>query len=462
MKKLLALFSLASVLSGLALAAELPRDRVVVLISVDGLAHFYFDDPKAKMPTIRKLAAEGARAEKMKAVMPTVTWPNHTSIVTGVQPAKHGVLGNSLFDRDKAVSVPLIWDPLFDKEEIVKAPTIYDVAFAAGLKTAAITWPGTRGARTLNWTVPCVNKNELFLRYGTQSLWPEFKRARIPYENEALGFKDGHGQERDKIHVQMLNFILRKHRPQLALLHILEVDHVEHAYGPQSPEAYEAVKFADDCVRDVWEELKVSFPDQATLIIVSDHGFRRYSQLVQPNVMLRQAGLLTSKGKKITAAQVRSAGQGGSTMLYVMDEAKRGELIKKTAALFKGAEGIETVITPDRFDDYGLPDPAKNRQAPDLVLSAQDGYMFSEGLQGDLPVTPKGPEKGAHGYDPNLPELHATFVAWGAGIKKGVRLPTIPNTAVAPTMAALLNLKMENTDGGPLKAALTPLPKAAK
>src|SRR5262245_39122074 len=74
-------------------------DSIVVMISVDGLAGFYLDDPKAEMPNIRALAAEGARAGGMKAVAPSVTWPNHTTLVTGVTPAVHGVVGNNYFDR---------------------------------------------------------------------------------------------------------------------------------------------------------------------------------------------------------------------------------------------------------------------------------------------------------------------------------------------------------------------------
>src|SRR5215213_5075409 len=74
-------------------------DRHVVLISVDGLAHYYFEDPKAPMPFIRQLAANGARAKRMKTSMPTNTWPNHTTLVTGVHPGKHGVIGNDYFDR---------------------------------------------------------------------------------------------------------------------------------------------------------------------------------------------------------------------------------------------------------------------------------------------------------------------------------------------------------------------------
>src|SRR5690349_11492505 len=80
-------------------AAATNSERIVVMISVDGLAGYYLDDPKADLPNIRGLAREGARAASMKAVTPTVTWPNHTTLVTGVAPAKHGVVGNNYFDR---------------------------------------------------------------------------------------------------------------------------------------------------------------------------------------------------------------------------------------------------------------------------------------------------------------------------------------------------------------------------
>ena len=179
------IFILLLVLAGQWSGAAAPSasDRTVVIISLDGLAHFYLDDPKAEMPTLRKLAAEGVRAEKMWAVLPTVTWPNHTSIVTGVRPALHGVLGNSLFDREKGVSIPLIWDSILDKDQIIRVPTIYDVAKEAGLKTAAVTWPGSRNAHSLDL--------DRALRQPKRSLCPasrhaflavpELKAAGIPY-----------------------------------------------------------------------------------------------------------------------------------------------------------------------------------------------------------------------------------------------------------------------------------------
>ncbi len=438
----------------LSVAARAADDRIVVLISVDGLAHYYFDDPKCEMPTIRQLATEGARAKMMKCSMPTVTWPNHTTLVTGVQPAKHGVIGNNYFDRAKGEVIPLIPDPLFDKEEIVHSPTIYDVAKGAGLKTAAIIWPASRGAKTLDWTVPDVFSNRVFQGHSTPSLLEEFKQAGIPFDKQEEWCRTGKGEDRDRMYVQMLNFVIRTHRPQVALLHLVEVDHVEHAKGPQTPEAYAAVKFADDRVREVWEELKKSFPGKATLIVSSDHGFFPYQQQIQPNVLLRNEQLVQAEGSKVTGGSVRVLGQGGACFLYVLDAAKREELIERTAGLFKNVEGVDVVITPKDFPKYGLANPKDDPHMADVVLSAKKGYSFSDSLAGGLVVTPKSDEvKGTHGYDPNQPGLHGSFVAWGAGINAGATVERIENIDVAPTMAALLGLKMQ-ADGKAVEGVL--------
>src|SRR4051812_15745907 len=118
MLRLRVVFAVALLMVTTAPAAPKPG-RIVVMVSVDGLAGYYIDDPKAEMPNIRALAAEGARAASMKAVVPTVTWPNHASLVTGVQPAKHGVIGNNYFDRATSKPVQLISDPVLDKDQII-------------------------------------------------------------------------------------------------------------------------------------------------------------------------------------------------------------------------------------------------------------------------------------------------------------------------------------------------------
>src|ERR1700743_186346 len=91
---------LGLILGGSLRAGPVGDDEIYVMISIDGLAGHYLDDPKCEMPTLRELAKQGARASPRKASPPTVTWPNHTTLVTGDNPARHGVVGNNYYDRE--------------------------------------------------------------------------------------------------------------------------------------------------------------------------------------------------------------------------------------------------------------------------------------------------------------------------------------------------------------------------
>lgn len=429
-------------------ASDDPKDRLVVMISVDGLASFYFDDPKAEMPTLRKLAAEGARSTMMKASTPTVTWPNHTTLVTGVNPAKHGVTGNNCFDRAANQRLTFIGDPVFDKDQIVKVPTLYDLAKAEGLKTAAIRWPASRNAKSLDWTVPDMKAESSVTNYCTAALLDECEAADIhlreAYEKKALS---------DALATSAFNLILRKNHPNFALLHVANVDHAQHEKGPRTPEAYEAVKAADEQVRLVWEEMQKDYPGKATLIVVSDHGFSPITHTILPNVTLRQAGLVKIEGKETTGS-VQVVIQGGSAMFYILDQAHRAEIITKVARAFAGAEGVSKVVGPEQLKDYGVANPAEDPHAPDMILFAEEGCAFGNTANGEQPFKDKVELTGTHGHDPNLPHLHATFVACGYGIKPGVVMGEIANTCVAPTVAQLLHVKLPDTDGIVLKDIL--------
>jgi predicted AlkP superfamily pyrophosphatase or phosphodiesterase len=426
-------------------------DRIVVLISVDGLANFYMDDPAAEMPTIRKLAAEGAKAAGMRASDPTVTWPNHTTLVTGVSPARHGVVGNNYYDRARGEKVTLIWDPVLDKDEIVKVPTIYDLAKAAGLKTVAIKWPATRNAHSLDLTCPDVGKVELVRKYTTPALLEECKQAGydVVYGDEGKTVSRSESIAKDEMWTHIFNMVLHNHRPNLALLHVIAVDHTEHVDGPRSDGAYETVKAADGQVRQVWEELQKDFPGKATLIVVSNHGFSANKKRVVPFDALEKAGLVERNGRRVTGGAVQLVVQGGSALVYVADEANRDEVIKRVKKAFAGVEGVAKVVTPDEFAEYGIGDSRRDPHAPDMLLEAKLGYYF-----GDTAAGGKTENKGSHGHDSHLPELRATFVAWGKGIKPGTKLGEIDNKSVAPTIAKLLGIEMPNVEGKPLTAAL--------
>jgi predicted AlkP superfamily pyrophosphatase or phosphodiesterase len=427
-------------------------DRIFVMISVDGLAAHYLDDPKATMPNIRSLMLEGARASTMKPVSPTVTWPNHTTLVTGVSPAKHGVIGNNYLDRATGKHVTLISDPVFDKDEIVKVPTIYDLAKAAGMKTAAILWPATRNAKTLDWTLPDVVLPEIMRKYTTPELIEETEAAGIPIA--MIHGTDGKRQEpSDDRDTEIFNMVLEKHKPQFALLHLIIADHTQHSHGPGSPEAYEAIKAADANVGRVWQQLKKEYAGKATLFVVSDHGFSSIEAMIYPNVILKKAGLADTKGESKNS-KVIVVPQAGSALVYVLDKKNTASTLNQAKNAFRNAKGVTKIIEPKDYPKYGLANPKADPHAPDFILFADNGKVFGDTAAGDLPFAVKPERKGSHGHDPDYPNLQATFVAWGQGIKPGAQLGHISNLSVAPTIARLIGVKMPTADGAVLEAAL--------
>src|ERR1700722_1511052 len=123
---------------------------VVVVISLDGFPAYALDDPRLPIPTLRMLAREGAAAASMQPVNPTVTWPNHTAIVTGVDVSQHQVLYNGLLTHPGGGALPKV-EMFRDKEEMVRAPTVYDLAYQAGLITAQVDWVAIYHAKTITW-----------------------------------------------------------------------------------------------------------------------------------------------------------------------------------------------------------------------------------------------------------------------------------------------------------------------
>ena len=439
-----------------AIGAEPAKDRCVVLISLDGLANFYLDDPKAEMPYLKSLIKSGTRSAGTVCTFPTVTWPNHTTMVTGAPSSQHGVLGNDYLDRKTGEKVKLLTDPVFDKDDVVSTPTIYDVAHEAGLKTAGIIWPATRNAKSLDYQVPDMAKDG-WQKYGTPAWLDELRKEGIPVDKHADYCNDasGGGVLRDWLYTRLAAHLFEHHPPNLLLIHLIEVDHVEHKYGPQSPEAYWAVKFIDDRLRDVVEASKKSpLADKTTYVVVSDHGFLPITREIRPNVMLKQAGLIKVEGKTETDKQAYAVSNGGGCMLYLLNETKKSELQPKLIEALAAVEGVDSVITSDRFAELGLASPAKDIRAPDFWLAAKSGYSFSDTTAGDDVVALRETPGGTHGYLPNQPALYGTLVLSGYGIKQGGRLPIVSNMDIAPTIAKLLGVELPTAKGKALTGAL--------
>jgi predicted AlkP superfamily pyrophosphatase or phosphodiesterase len=407
-------------------AAAAAQQRHVVLISLDGYPAYLLRDPQTPAPTLRRLIKEGAWApEGMTNINPTVTWPNHTAMVTGVDASRHGVIYNGLPVRGKDGSVKV--DPWVPKSELVLAPTVYDAAHARGLKTAEVDWVAIYETPSIDYAFSEIPKPD-------STVVKEMIAAGVVTAEDIDSFRKAPITYRDEIWTQAGAFILRTHKPDLLLFHLLTTDSSQHRYGARSLGALSALALADTQVQRLIDAAKAAgILDQTTFIVVSDHGFHTAKRLIRP------AALLKAKG--ITGVTV--VPEGGTAMIY-------GNV---TPEIFRGVEGVSQVITPDQFAGLGF--PKQGGRMSDLVLAAADGYAFAGDANGPVvgDVAP-GASSGNHGYLNTNPDMRPIFVAWGAGIKPGARVDGVRSVDVAPTVAKLLGLEMKDIMGQPVVGAL--------
>jgi predicted AlkP superfamily pyrophosphatase or phosphodiesterase len=424
-----------------ALQADIEKDRVVVVISLDGFPAYALADPRLPIPTLRKLMREGTVAASMKPVNPTVTWPNHTAIVTGVDASKHQVLFNGLLTRPNNDGPPKI-EPGRDKEIMVHAPTIYDLAHEAGLTTAQVDWVAIYHAKSINWQF-----GELPDPDG--EIEKEMVAKGMVTREQLEKFEDSSQAWQDQMWTNAAVEILERHRPNLLLFHLLTLDDINHEYGPMTGASLTAMAYLDSEVKRILDTLQsTGTADRTTLLIVSDHGFRSFKHKIHANALLRQSGVVSGqKGKAWAVAE------GGTAMIFVANDERRADLILKIKDLFKSAEGVDRVYAKEEFSKLGLPVREQSDQAPDLVLAAKPDYAFDNELNGNLVTEASG---GTHGYLNTDPMMQAIFIAWGAGIPQGVQLKSISNLDVAPTIAALLGLEMKQAEGHAIPVVLKP------
>ena len=438
----------------LAAAQAAPSDRHVILITMDGFPAYLLDDPQAPIPTLRRMAMEGVAAEGLRVSNPSVTWPNHTTLVTGLDPAQHSVLFNGVLIRG-GPGVPARIDPRRDKADLVAVPTIYDILKKARLTTAGINWPCTRNSGTLDWDFPDVPEQ---ITHTTPRLREELVAAGILKDATQRSFQSLSSAAKDQIWTAAATHVIEKHKPNFLLFHMLITDSTHHKYGAQSPAGYTAVAMADSQLRDVLRAIEAAgIKERTTVFVVSDHGFAKALKLVNPNVLLREAGLLDAgTNGAVAKARAHIISEGGTAMLYLTDPATRDGDARKVRALLANQEGIAEIIGPDGFGTLGYPDPRQNPQMADLVLGAADGYAFANnaGEEYITEVTLASGNQGHHGYLSTNPKMNAVFVAWGRGIKKGATVGVIENTGVAPTIARLLGVKLDTAKGTVLKEIL--------
>ncbi len=417
----------------------------VLMISIDGLRPADILEAQARgvhAPTLERMAHDGAYAVAVRDALPSVTYPNHTTLVTGVWPARHGIASNTTFDPLGKNAEGWYW-----YSQDIKVPTLWDAAHAAGLTTADIGWPVTVGAGAIDYNIPeywrAHNAEDAKLNraLATPGLPEALERAGAPLVDTS-----DTSPEADAIKAKDAAALYALKRPAFFVLHLSSLDHLQHQYGPGTPEAHAALARIDADVAEVVAAARKAEPD-LVVMIVSDHGFAPVEHDVNLGTAFVQAGLITlNPAGKPTAWEASPWASGGSAAVVLARRddpalrAKVAELLNKLAA--DPSSGVGRVIGREEIAAMGgAPDA-------DFFVDAKIGYSFGSKLSG--PLVSAGAVKGTHGYFPDHGEMHSTLILDGPHLPLHGSLGEVDMRAIAPTAAKLLGVSLPSASVAPL------------
>jgi Type I phosphodiesterase / nucleotide pyrophosphatase len=435
----------------------------VLMISIDGMKPEYVlqgDSRALKIPYLRSLLKDGSYAEGVEGVWPTVTYPSHTTLVTGVAPSTHHILAN------------LEFDPLHDRQEPwywyageIASPTLWQAVHAAHRLTASVGWPVTVGA-TIDYLIPefwrvagLTQDPDPSDRYLIAALarpvglLEELQDSAGPYMMANDDSLAG-----DAIKTRYSLEILRRFHPAFMTVHLSSLDAAEHSHGPFSGEANADLEALDAQIAQLAHAALAADPG-TVVVVVSDHGFMPVRQQVNLAIPFVAAGLIGLSGDsargapKISSWQAEPWPAGGMAAIMLHDPrdpallARVGQLLGTLAA--DPGSGIARILTEEQMRTMGgFPDAS-------FVVEFAPGFYAGAGLAGAL-ITPMPAGHGGHGYSPQRAEMRAAFFAAGAGVASARDLGVIDMRQIAPTVAALLGVSLPSATGAALDLAATP------
>jgi predicted AlkP superfamily pyrophosphatase or phosphodiesterase len=435
--------ALAVVLFALGLAGSSRADeRHAVLVSIDGLMPAYYlraDELGLRIPNLRALMARGVFG-RVTGVLPSVTYPSHTTLITGVPPRRHGIVSNGVFDPEGRSNGAWTW-----YASAVKVDTLVSAAKARGLRTAAVSWPVSVGLGADHnlpefWRTGSEHASDLGLleALATPGLVADLVKERgrpLPYPLT------------DEERVDAAVFILKRYRPHLLLLHIFELDTRQHEHGPLTEEAKQAVERSDAALGRLRAAVEAAGLSGSTLLTVaSDHGFLPVREGRKPNARLREAGLLSVDEKgKVKEWRAWFHTDGGSAALHLKDRSDTATL-DKVRALFapdagRPGTGIHRILEAADVERLG------GDEAAALTLDAEAGFYFSGAADGGYVASTRS--RGGHGHGPDREELQAALVMAGPGVAGG-DLSLVRMTQLGPTIARFLGLRLSPQADGTL------------
>lgn len=419
-----------------------PPARHAIVLSIDGMMPASYTEPDAhrlRVPTLRALVRDGASSPGATSVMPTVTYPSHTTMATGVRPATHGITNNKAWDPRNKNQGGWRW-----YAEDIAAPPLWRVARARGLHAALVNWPVTVGAQVdalvpEYWRAGTGEDLKLARAISTPGLldavaarFPGFWKRYTPPDVD------------DDASIDIAVHLLETAPPDLMLIHVWAVDSAQHDHGVWSDEARAAIEAADMQVARLIDAIDAAGIAERTLLIVaSDHGFAPASKRVRPGVLLREHGLveLDDKGDPTETWKAVVMSNGGTAYVYLADP-KDSTARRELERAFAGPPpGIARVVDPAGIRSRGG-DP---RAA--LALEADLDHSFSDGYTGELlPEIKPGESVATHGFAEDRADMQASLLLRGPGIGHRL-LEGVSLVDVAPTAAAWLGIELPGVEG---------------
>jgi len=419
-------------------AVETP---MLVLVSIDGLRpDCVLDADKygLRIPNLRRLVLEGSFATGVKGVIPTVTYPSHTTIVTGVWPSKHGIYANHPFDPFGKNQGGWYW-----YGEDIRVPTLWDAARDAGLTTANVNWPVTVGARiTYNlpqiWRAGTDDDRKLVRALSTTGLLDELERDLGPYangEDESIGG--------DELRGRFAAHLLERKRPNFMTVYFSGLDAEEHVSGPFSPASLAVLGRIDAIVGTLRGTAERVGEGGAVFCVVSDHGFVRTDKEVNLLTAFRSAGLIEfDENNRVTSWQA-TTWQAGASAAVMLNPTAGGAVGPKVRQLLERLandpeNGISEMLQAERLHALG------GFLHAAFLIGLKPGYRLGSRTTGPLVVVAKA--GGMHGYLPQQPEMNASFFIVGMGTPPAHSLGEIDMRAIAPTLAGCLGIALPSAD----------------
>ncbi len=420
-------------------AAGTLNKRLLVL-SLDGLASYDVEKIRA-LPAFQKLLSGGYRSHTLlcpyvQSVYPSLTYPAHVTIGTGLLPRQHGIVGNVLL-QPNAKHAHWYW-----YSRMIKGKPIYDLAREAGLSVAALLWPVTAGA-DIRYNMP-----EILPTRDGQSQAAVSLGAGSPVFQAYMSLRYGKLRSGTKqpaldnfTHASLLDVLSRRKPPELILAHYTDLDSTRHQYGVFSKEADDALQRHDRRLGEIMDLLqRRGLSGETALVVLGDHGHKDTRWEVTLNSLLWQKGYIDT----ISAEEAAAAEKGRSRKYDAVQEGRYVKSWRYIANCCDGSAYIysrfpggtdQTAIEKLRGDieqaaaqiEQGNPiahiytgaEAAAKGADPRCVLmvEAAQGYYFRNGiaeqpvreaLPGDYPT--KHTMLSTHGYDPELPEYGTVFL----------------------------------------------------